>query len=78
MSGDSDPIEVVAYDPRWVELFAVAERELRAVLVPFVVEIEHIGSTAVPGLAAKPVIDIQVGVRYRRPWAYTNMLPAYR
>ena len=63
MSDDGDPIEVVAYDPRWVELFAVAERELRAVLVPFVVEIEHIGSTAVPGLAAKPVIDIQVGVR---------------
>ena len=63
MSGDSDPIEVVAYDQRWVGLFAVAERELRAVLAPFVVEIEHIGSTAVPGLAAKPVIDIQVGVR---------------
>ena len=63
MSGGSDPIEVVAYDQRWVGLFAVAERELRAVLAPFVVEIEHIGSTAVPGLAAKPVIDIQVGVR---------------
>ena len=63
MSDDGDPIEVVAYDQRWVGLFAVAERELRAVLGPFVVEIEHIGSTAVPGLAAKPVIDIQVGVR---------------
>lgn len=63
MSGGSDPIEVVAYDQRWIGLFAVAERELRAVLAPFVVEIEHIGSTAVPGLAAKPVIDIQVGVR---------------
>lgn len=63
MSGGSDPIEVVAYDQRWVGLFAVAERELRAVLAPFVLEIEHIGSTAVPGLAAKPVIDIQVGVR---------------
>ena len=54
---------MVAYDPRWVGLFAVAERELRAALAPFVVEIEHIGSTAVPGLEAKPVIDIQVGVR---------------
>lgn len=63
MSGDSDPIEVVAYDERWVERFAIAERELRAALAPFVVEIEHIGSTAVPGVAAKPVIDIQVGVR---------------
>jgi GrpB-like predicted nucleotidyltransferase (UPF0157 family) len=63
MSADSDPIEVVAYDQNWVELFAVAERELRVALAPFVLEIEHIGSTAVPGLAAKPVIDIQVGVR---------------
>ena len=63
VSDDGDPIEVVAYDQRWVELFAVAERELRVGLAPFVVEIEHIGSTAVPGLAAKPVIDIQVGVR---------------
>jgi GrpB-like predicted nucleotidyltransferase (UPF0157 family) len=42
---------------------AVAERELRAALAPFVLDIEHIGSTAVPGLAAKPLIDIQVGVR---------------
>lgn len=62
-SDQSDPIEVVAYDKRWVELFAVSERELRNVLAPFVLDIEHIGSTAVPGLAAKPVIDIQVGVR---------------
>jgi GrpB-like predicted nucleotidyltransferase (UPF0157 family) len=63
MSGDNEPIEVVAYDESWVEHFAVAERELRVALAPFVVEIEHIGSTAVPGLAAKPVIDIQVGVQ---------------
>ncbi len=63
MSGDDDPIEVVAYDESWVERFVVAERELRVALAPFVVEIEHIGSTAVPGLAAKPVIDIQVGVQ---------------
>jgi GrpB-like predicted nucleotidyltransferase (UPF0157 family) len=58
-----DPIEVVPYDQRWEEFFADAERELRVALAPFVVEIEHIGSTAVPGLAAKPVIDIQVGIR---------------
>jgi len=59
----TDPIEVVAYDERWAETFAVAERELRVALALFVLDIEHIGSTAVPGLAAKPVIDIQVGVR---------------
>jgi GrpB-like predicted nucleotidyltransferase (UPF0157 family) len=58
-----DPIDVVAHDQRWGEHFAVAEQELRVALSPFVLDIEHIGSTAVPGLAAKPVIDIQVGVR---------------
>jgi GrpB-like predicted nucleotidyltransferase (UPF0157 family) len=63
MAAGDDPIEVVAYDPQWVERFAVAERELRVTLAPYVVDIEHIGSTAVPGLPAKPVIDIQVGVR---------------
>ena len=63
MPAAGDPIEVVPYDQRWEELFADAERELQFALAPFVVEIEHIGSTAVPGLAAKPVIDIQVGVR---------------
>ena len=63
MSDDGDPVEVVAYDERWVDSFTVAEQELRVALAPFVLDIEHIGSTAVPGLAAKPVIDIQVGVR---------------
>lgn len=58
-----DPTEVVPHDQRWAERFAVAERELRVPLAPFVLDIEHIGSTAVPRLAAKPVIDIQVGVR---------------
>ncbi|MDQ4069311.1 MAG: GrpB family protein [Actinomycetota bacterium] len=62
-SGAGDPVEVVAYDERWPLLFAAAERELRAALAPWLVDVEHIGSTAVPGLAAKPVIDIQVGVR---------------
>lgn len=63
MPDDRDPIEVVAYDERWVNSFVVAERELRVSLARFVLQIEHVGSTAVPGLAAKPVIDIQVGVR---------------
>ncbi len=43
-----DPIEVVAHDQCWAERFAVADRELRVALAPFVLDIEHIGSTAVP------------------------------
>ena len=57
------PIEIVAYDPAWPSRFeeerAVLEGLLRRWLVA---DIEHVGSTAVPGLAAKPVIDIMVPV----------------
>lgn len=58
----SDPIEVVAYDQRWPVRFAEWRARLHGALGDTAVRIEHIGSTAVPGLAAKPVIDIQVGV----------------
>ena len=57
-----DPIVIVDDDPIWPTRYERAAAELRTALAPWVVEIEHIGSTAVPGLAAKPVIDIQVGV----------------
>jgi GrpB-like predicted nucleotidyltransferase (UPF0157 family) len=54
-AGDG-PIEIVAYDPSWPSSY-VAECERLAPLLPGV-RIYHIGSTAVPGLAAKPVIDM--------------------
>ncbi len=57
------PIEVLPYDARWPMLYEEARREILGVIAPYVTCIEHIGSTAVPGLAAKPVIDILVGVR---------------
>jgi GrpB-like predicted nucleotidyltransferase (UPF0157 family) len=46
------------YDPRWRELFDAEAARLRAVLGGRALRIEHTGSTSVPGLAAKPVIDI--------------------
>jgi GrpB-like predicted nucleotidyltransferase (UPF0157 family) len=49
------PVEIVAYDPAWPAAFE-AERERLAPLLG--AEIHHFGSTAVPGLAAKPVIDM--------------------
>lgn len=55
MSGDA--IVLVPSDPAWPAAFALARDEILA-LLPNPVLIEHIGSTAVPGLAAKPVIDI--------------------
>lgn len=57
-------INVVPYDPLWPELFAKERNLLEQVLAPWLDDgIHHIGSTAVPGLAAKPLIDIIAGVR---------------
>lgn len=55
-------IELVAYDAGWPSRFENEARRLRAALGPRALRIEHVGSTAVPGLVAKPVIDIQVSV----------------
>lgn len=52
---------MVDYDPRWPEQFAV-ERALLARLLPDALAIEHVGSTSVPGLCAKPTIDVLVVV----------------
>jgi GrpB-like predicted nucleotidyltransferase (UPF0157 family) len=56
------PIALVDYDPRWPGLFAREEARIRSILGDRVVEIEHTGSTSVPGLAAKPIIDITMTV----------------
>jgi GrpB-like predicted nucleotidyltransferase (UPF0157 family)/ADP-ribose pyrophosphatase YjhB (NUDIX family) len=56
-------VEIVEYDPAWPERFrALAERAASA-LGDLVLAVEHVGSTSVPGLAAKPVIDLDVVVR---------------
>ncbi|MFC3500936.1 GrpB family protein [Micromonospora krabiensis] len=53
-------IVIEDYDPAWPERFAAASSTVKAVLGDLVIGIEHVGSTSVPGLAAKPVIDIDV------------------
>jgi GrpB-like predicted nucleotidyltransferase (UPF0157 family) len=58
----SDDVEIADYDPRWPQRFALEAARIRSVLVEPLLEIEHHGSTAVPGLAAKPVIDMLVAV----------------
>ena len=59
-----DEVQIVPYDPAWPGLFSMEAERLRAVLEPGqIVGIEHFGSTAVPGLAAKPIIDILIAVR---------------
>lgn len=61
--GEKFPIVVVEYDPRWEELYKEEARFLKLQFGPeVIVRTEHFGSTAVPGLASKPVIDILVEV----------------
>jgi GrpB-like predicted nucleotidyltransferase (UPF0157 family) len=57
------PVEIVQYDPTWPMRFQEEADFLRPALTTWLAgAIEHIGSTAIPGLAAKPVIDIMAGV----------------
>ena len=51
-------IVVTAYNPEWPNMFEMEAEKIRQILGPNCVSIFHIGSTSVPGLAAKPVIDI--------------------
>lgn len=59
-----DEIEIVAYDPRWPALFTAEAALLRTALgSDLIVGLEHFGSTAIPGMAAKPIIDILIAVK---------------
>ncbi|MDN3905799.1 GrpB family protein [Arthrobacter sp. YD2] len=62
--GGPERVEVAlhSYDDRWPDVYQTHRRRIEAALAPTRVEIEHIGSTSVPGLAAKPIIDIVVAV----------------
>ena len=56
------PVSVVDPDPAWPAWFARVEQQVRAALGDRVLAIEHVGSTAVPGLPAKPVVDVDLTV----------------
>ncbi len=62
-----DEIAVVDHDPVWRVHFVEERARLRVALGPLAPVFAHIGSTAVPGLAAKPVIDILIGARVPPP-----------
>jgi GrpB-like predicted nucleotidyltransferase (UPF0157 family) len=56
-------IFVLPYDPLWVESFNVEAKNLRSLFGAEIVEIHHIGSTSIPGMAAKPIVDVLPVVR---------------
>ena len=58
----SRPIQIVAYDPGWQTLFEAERGSLERVFHGEPAVVEHVGSTSVPGLGAKPIVDIMLGV----------------
>lgn len=56
-------VQLAPYAEQWAQLFAVEQAHIRAALNELVLDIQHVGSTAVPGLCAKPILDIAVAVR---------------
>lgn len=61
--GMGDVIAVVEYDPRWPAFYEEEKARIVGAIGSVIVAVEHVGSTAVPGLGAKPIIDIMVGIR---------------
>jgi GrpB-like predicted nucleotidyltransferase (UPF0157 family) len=59
-------IDLAEYDPEWPRLYEREEARMRGALGPVALRVEHVGSTSVSGLAAKPVIDIVLVVRDTR------------
>ena len=56
------PVIIVNYNPHWPDVFDELRAPVVAALGDLVVSVEHVGSTSVPGLAAKPIIDMDVVV----------------
>lgn len=54
------PVEIVAYDPAWPQRFEALAAKVRGALGERALAVHHVGSTSVPGLAAKPMIDIDL------------------
>lgn len=56
------------YNPEWKELFKEEKHQLEEILGSKIIIIEHIGSTAIPGIKAKPILDIMLAIEYLDNW----------
>ena len=63
MSRAARVIHLADYDPHWPQLFEEERTRLQAAIGERVADIQHVGSTSIPGIAAKPIIDIAVHLR---------------
>jgi GrpB-like predicted nucleotidyltransferase (UPF0157 family) len=55
-------VRLAPYETGWTELYAVERARIEAVIGPHILNVQHVGSTSIPGIAAKPIFDIAVGV----------------
>ncbi len=72
MDSAQDPVPVLGlrqrivrlrrYTPQWAALFDVEAQAIRSVLGTLALDVQHVGSTAIPGMTSKPILDIAVGV----------------
>jgi GrpB-like predicted nucleotidyltransferase (UPF0157 family) len=62
-------VTIVDYDASWPERYELESAAIADVLGPVALRIDHVGSTSVPGLGAKPIVDIQVSVAALQPMA---------
>ena len=69
-----EPITVTAYDPSWPAHFLAERDRVKTALGKVATRIEHFGSTAVPGMAGKPIVDLLVGVKDLR--AASDYIPS--
>jgi len=58
----NDTVYLAPYDPTWPAQYAVEEAKIRAALGDGAFVLEHVGSTSIPGMSAKPIIDVILGV----------------
>lgn len=69
---------VVQYDPEWARLYEKLRDFVLTVLTNLITTIEHVGSTSVPGLAAKPIVDMDVVVPWHHLYLCTEENAEYK
>lgn len=63
MGLDKNKVILEKHNDKWAEMFQAEAKELRKFFGDLALSIEHVGSTSIPGIMAKPLVDIQVGLR---------------
>ena len=56
-------VKLVPYNPEWKSMYDDESRRLQSILRIYLIDIQHIGSTAIPGIFSKPIIDIAIAIR---------------